>query len=480
MVRARSQPDRRRALAGIAVAAAALRAAAPALRLGVPAGPLSAWARTHLGLLERRTGAGVEIVPFDTNTDSDPGKAVDVVLVAPSDLGRLAPGLVPVPDGITRPSSEIAWGNLLPVWRDRLASWSGTTLGLPVHGDLRLMVCRGDLFSDADRNRRFESRHGRPARAPVTWREALELAEFWKAETGKPGWTPLPSAPGDRLRLFYAIASGHVVERLSATDRARSEKLDEQARFGLEFDLATGKCLLGGGGFIRAGEIMARLASLSPQGATAAEPWQAFERGDAPMAVVSVSAIGRLQRRKSSRDRFSIHPVPGGDAVLPAKGGPAVPYPLGNLVPHLGMGGALACVSSSAKDIPRSWALATVLASPALSQDAVLDQGLGGPVREQQLDTGPWDGLELDRERLDQFRAALRRTLLPLDCINPSLVLRLPDARSLAGRLERGIADILAGKQALEALAAVAADWNAARSGRGAALREVRANVGLS
>jgi len=26
----------------------------------------------------------------------------------------------------------------------------------------------------------------------------------------------------------------------------------------------------------------------------------------------------------------------------------------------------------------------------------------------------------------------------------------------------------------------VAADWNAARSGRGAALREVRANVGLS
>lgn len=474
---ARICPTRRQALGSLAATALATRAAAATLRLGVPAGPLTRWATTHRALMERRTGATVELVPFSGNLEGL--KGVDIALVAPTDLGRLAPGLAPVPDALTRPSSEIAWGNLLPVWRDKLARWAGLTLGLPVHGDLRVLLCRSDLFENTERNRRFESKHGRPARAPATWREMAELAEFWKSETGRPGWMPLPQDPVERIRLFYGVAAGHVVERLSASDRTRSEKLDEQVRFGMEFDLTTGKCLLGTGGFVRAGEILARLGAQS-SGKSESEPWEALARGDAPMAIAPVSAIARLQRRKATRDRFSIHPVPGGDAVLSARGGPAIPFPLGNQVPHLGLDGALACVSSAALDGSRAWTAATLMASPALSQDAVLDAGLGGPVREQQLESGPWDGLELDRERLDQFRGVLRRTLLPLDCINPALALRLPDARALSERLDAGIASILGGQPSRTSLAAIATAWDSARAGRPDALREVRANVGLT
>ena len=136
--------------------------------------------------------------------------------------------------------------------------------------------------------------------------------------------------------------------------------------------------------------------------------------------------------------------------------------------------------SAKATDSSRAWALATLLASPALSQDAVLDAGLGGPVREQQLESGPWDGLELDREHLDQFRSVLRRTLLPLDCINPSLALRLPDSRALSEKLDSGISAILGGQPAQTSLAAVASFWDATRAGRPEALKEVRANVGLT
>lgn len=468
---------RRQVLGTLGALALPARAQARAtLRLGVPPGPVSRWASVHHSLLERRLGASVAMVGF--SGDIEALKGLDAALVAPADLGRLAPALAPVPEGLTRPNSEIAWGNLLPVWRDRLARWSGVTLGLPVHGDLRVLVCLAEMLENTGRNRLFESRHGRPARAPATWREAAEWAEFWKSETGKPGWMPTPRESSERIRLFYAVAAGHVVERLSATDRARSQPLDEQVRFGLEFDLATGRCLFGSQGFVRAGEILGRLAAPSAA-KPLPEPWEALARKEAAMALAPVSAIARLQRHKATRDRFSIHPVPGGDAVLPARGGPALSFPMGNLVPHLGLGGSLACVSANATDSSRAWAAAAILASPALSQDAVLDPGLGGPVREQQLETGPWDGLELDRERLDQFRAALRRTLLPLDCINPALALRMPDARDLSGALDAGISAILGGQQARATLGAVAARWDNLRAKRPEALKEARANVGL-
>lgn len=448
------------------------------LRLGVPPGPMTSWIKTHVSGIRRRTGATIEVVSVADIPASL--KNIDVALMAPADLGRSAGGLLPVPDSVTSPASEIAWGNVIQVWRDRLARWEGTTFGLPVHGDLRVLLCRSELLDDQARNRRFEAKYGRVPRAPLTWSEAADLVEFWSTETGRPAWTPVPLAPHERLRAFYDIAASHVVERLSASDRARSERLDEQVRFGLEFDLDSGRCLLGSVGFVRAAEVLTRLQKQSLPKAEP-EPWRAMLRGDIPFAIAPVAAIGALQQRRATRDRFTIHSVPGADTVFSSRGGPSREFPLGNYVPHLGLSGALAVVSASATDPSRAWAVASVLASPVVSQDAVLDPGLGGPVREQQLDSGPWDGLELDRERLDQFRSVLRRTLLPLDCINPALVLRLPDNLELSQRLVVGLDAIRSGAKAPSvAMAEVAMAWNAARADRPKARQEVRANVGLS
>ena len=454
------------------------RGASTNLRLGVPPGPLTAWIQAHLSGITRRTGATVELVSMPE--PSGALKNVDVALVPPADLGRVAGDLLPVPNALTSPASEIAWGNLIQVWRDRLARWEGKTFGLPVHGDLRVLLCRNDLFDDAGRNRRFEAKFGRAIRAPLTWRETADLIEFWSVETGRPAWTPTPLSPEERRRGFYEIATSHVVERLSASDRARSERLDEQARFGMEFDLDSGRCLLGSTGFVRAAELLARLQKRSAA-KPEAEPWRAMLRGEVPMAVAPVAAIRALQQRRATRDRFTIHTVPGADTVFSSRGGPSGEYPQGNFVPYLGLSGALACVSTSANDPSRAWAVAAVIASPPMSQDAVLDSGLGGPVREQQLESGPWDGLELDRERLDQFRAVLRRTLLPLDCINPALVLRLPDNVGLNQQLVQGLDAISSGaKPPAAAMAEIASAWNAARADRPKARQEVRANIGLS
>ena len=297
------------------------RGASTNLRLGVPPGPLTAWIQAHLSGITRRTGATVELVSMPE--PSGALKNVDVALVPPADLGRVAGDLLPVPNALTSPASEIAWGNLIQVWRDRLARWEGKTFGLPVHGDLRVLLCRNDLFDDAGRNRRFEAKFGRAIRAPLTWRETADLIEFWSVETGRPAWTPTPLSPEERRRAFYEIATSHVVERLSASDRARSERLDEQARFGMEFDLDSGRCLLGSTGFVRAAELLARLQKRSAA-KPEAEPWRAMLRGEVPMAVAPVAAIRALQQRRATRDRFTIHTVPGADTVFSSRGGPSI------------------------------------------------------------------------------------------------------------------------------------------------------------
>ena len=75
------------------------------------------------------------------------------------------------------------------------------------------------------------------------------------------------------------------------------------------------------------------------------------------------------------------------------------------------------------------------------------------------------------------IRSVLRRTLLPLDCINPSLALRLPDSRALSEKLDSGISAILGGQPAQTSLAAVASSWDATRAGRPEALKEVSPSV---
>ena len=72
------------------------------------------------------------------------------------------------------------------------------------------------------------------------------------------------------------------------------------------------------------------------------------------------------------------------------------------------------------------------------------------------------------------------RTLLPLVRIYPALAMRLPDTRALSEKLDKGISAILGGQPAQASLAAVAASWDASRAGRPEALKEVRANVGLT
>lgn len=60
-----------------------------------------------------------------------------------------------------------------------LASWDGTTYGIPYHDGPEIFHYREDLFESVEEQRRFRAEYGRPLHVPKTWEEFLEVASFF-------------------------------------------------------------------------------------------------------------------------------------------------------------------------------------------------------------------------------------------------------------------------------------------------------------
>lgn len=401
-----------------------------------------------------------------------------IALVSPGSLGRLASGLGKVPASLLG-RQEVAWTDVLPVWRDRLAKWRGDTLGVPIQGDIWVQVIRTDWLADDGLQKAYQAATGKALRAPRLWEEWVDLGTGLHGKLpGRPGapvLPPLPAEPREQVRLLRQVAACYAMERLAAGQRLRPGREAENNHYALDFDLLTGKPKVAGKAFVQALDWMTRLGPLQPK-RSENQPWQAFARGEAVVALVPGSALAALQRGPL-RDRFDIHPLPGADKVFLEDG--LLQAGQGNSIPLVGSDGALAVAGPGA--LETVWDLVAFLVQPKTQLDLVLDPNLGGPIREQHLQGAPWDGLQLDARRLAQWHAALRATLSPAETINPAVALRTPDADKLDEALGKQIAVCLAGKgKPAECLNAASAAWVELGKNRPERLQEVRASAGLT
>ena len=399
-------------------------------------------------------------------------------LVPPRSLGSLASGLGKVPASLLG-RQEVAWTDVLPVWRDRLAKWRGDTLGVPVQGEIWVQVIRTDWLADDGLQKAHQSATGKTLKVPRLWEEWIELGTALKGKLpGRPGapvLPPLPSAPEDQLRLLRQVAACHAMERLAAGQKLRPGREAENNHYALDFDLLTGKPKVAGKAFVHALEWMTRMAPLQPK-QPENKPWQAFARGESMVALVPGSALSALQRGPL-RDRFDIHPLPGADKVFLEDG--LLQAGQGNSIPLVGSEGALALAGPEASN--EVWDLVGYLVQPKTQLDLVLDPDMGGPVREQHLQGAPWDGMQLDARRLAQWQNALRATLSPAETINPAVALRTPDVEKLDELLARQVAHCLSGKSKPAECLQLAADaWIELGKARPDRLQEVRASAGLT
>jgi len=142
---------------------------------------------THRGEWEAETGGRVELQTFAfgdlyeriiTALRTGTGE-FDMMIYASGWSGDIMGGgyVLPIPDEI---KERVDWDDILPLYRERIADWGGTTYALPFDGDSHMLYYRSDLVSpESAYAAEFEAAYGYPLAEPVTWSQYRDIAEFF-------------------------------------------------------------------------------------------------------------------------------------------------------------------------------------------------------------------------------------------------------------------------------------------------------------
>jgi len=129
----------------------------------------------------------------------------DMVIFYPSYIGDFAGNgyLAPLDDFMKKTPASI-WDPKLdevePPYREVYCKWQGKTYALPYDGDVLVLYYRKDLFSNPDEKAAFQKKYGRELAPPATWKEWLQVAEFFTRKAGD-------TLAGQKLsRPFYGAA----------------------------------------------------------------------------------------------------------------------------------------------------------------------------------------------------------------------------------------------------------------------------------
>ncbi len=104
----------------------------------------------------------------------------DVMIYASDWMGDIAGGgyVLPIPDSL---KEAVEWDDILPLYRERIADWGGTTYAVPFDGDSHMMYYRKDLVSaESPYAAEFEAAAGFPLAEPQTWNQYKAISEFFQ------------------------------------------------------------------------------------------------------------------------------------------------------------------------------------------------------------------------------------------------------------------------------------------------------------
>jgi multiple sugar transport system substrate-binding protein len=113
----------------------------------------------------------------------------DLVIFFPSFLGDFAGNgyLEPLGDFIKKTPASI-WDPKLdevePAYRELYLKWDGKVVALPYDGDVLNMYYRKDLFENPEEKDAFKKKYNRELTPPETWKEWLQVAEFFTRKQG--------------------------------------------------------------------------------------------------------------------------------------------------------------------------------------------------------------------------------------------------------------------------------------------------------
>jgi multiple sugar transport system substrate-binding protein len=238
------------------------------LRVAALSGITSEHWRSFAQQWAKENGARIELTEFPLTTmyerimtDLVTGGSFDIIQYPSFWKGDIMGGGFALPLGDMIKKDDPGWNDYLPVYRERLSNWGGKTYGLQIDGDVWIFAYRKDLIDNPEEQAAFKERFGYPLSTPQTWKQYLDVAEFFNRKRGEKlaGKTLNEDIAGNNLSLkrgggmnsvwtFLAIFASHL-------------KSDLVYDGGIYFDPDTMEPLINTPAGVRAMEIMAEAAS---------------------------------------------------------------------------------------------------------------------------------------------------------------------------------------------------------------------------
>src|ERR1700759_4331041 len=145
---------------------------------------------TKAGITIKQVGATFTGLYDKLKTDFVAGSGdYDMVIFFPSYIGDFAGNgyLAPLDDLMKKTPASV-WDPKLdevePPYREIYCKWAGKVYALPYDGDVLELYYRQDLFDDPAEKAAFKQKYNRDLVPPATWKEWLQVAEFFTRKQG--------------------------------------------------------------------------------------------------------------------------------------------------------------------------------------------------------------------------------------------------------------------------------------------------------
>jgi multiple sugar transport system substrate-binding protein len=437
------------------------------------------WAEENGAEVEVQQFAFADLFPKIITALETGTQEFDILIYASDWMGDIAGGcyVLEVPESV---KEAVEWEDMIPLYRERIADWGGTTYAVPFDGDSHMMYYRKDLVSpESQYAAEFESTYGYPLDEPQTWAQYRDIAEFFHNREVDTAGLVAPIAGVAEAQRRQAQSFWFLMTRASGYAKAPGDPFfffDEEMN-----------PLVNTPGWVRG---LQDWIDISPFGAPdminfdVTNVRSIFPAGGSVFGLDwgDVGPITVDPAASVVQGLAGFGPHPGGDQYWDRATGEWVTPESGvNRAPFIAYGGWVMSVAGDSDVVDAAWDLVSYLNSRELGGILATTGGTGvNPLRTSQFENlDLWIGAGFDEESAVDYLDAISTSISDENAV---VDLRIPGAFEYFAALDTGIARALAGEvSAQEALDAVAEEWNAItdRLGREDQLRLYRESIGL-
>lgn len=410
-----------------------------------------------------------ELYPKIVTTLSSGDDAFDVIAFAPAWAPDFTPFLTEMPESYRQGAD---WEDIAPVYREALMVWNGQVLSQTMDGDAHTYTYRIDLFEDEANKTAFEAKYGYPLAIPATWKQYIDIAEFFHNDVeGVSGTAEAFRRGGQQFWFLFS----HVAAYASHPDNPGS----------MFFDPETMDAQVNNPAWIRGLEDYIRVSKLAPPSAlnfSFGEVNAAFAGGQVAQSIGwgDTGVIAADPEQSTVAGNVGSATLPSSDEVYNHVTGEWDKFDAPVDTSFMAFGGWQAAVPQSSGKQDAAWNFISYLTSPEVSGQATVTGGTGvNPYRiSHTTNLERWSSIFSDREAQEYLGAQKGAVTAE----NVALDMRLPGYFSYTEILEIQLSRALAGEiEPKEALDTVAQEWNELTDtfGRDNQLAAYRAAMGL-